>query len=573
MTMPRFKFSSGVSFSSQRRVFPFLATLSMTLLSATSLYMSSCRFDPVANVTHNPDSAVPMDAMGFDAGAHDSAPDSGVQDASELCGNHQIDQGEECDGTDLAGKTCQSVGLEAGILACTADCTLDLRGCPGCGNGVAEQGELCDRGDLRGWDCNGPLTCTNDCLIDATACRVDTAGDGSDGDLVVTQTLDISQTDAPVYAVLALGNKDMTLQEPAQHIVPGDDVLLIDLQGCPGVCDKVGRWEIGRVESVNGATVVLVAPIRTLFGSSGDNSDLSCQHLVVQRLPRYRRVEVHSGGVLTTAAWDGTKGGLLAIRASEQIVVEAGGRITADGLGYRGGPGRTHKSQTGWPGESTCGPASQAGTDPNMGGGGGGILGTSRTDTCGQGGGGGGYGSPGSSMGFAATCIDRDNGPAAQNAGNTYGQPDLSTMFLGSGGGSGATDDDSPTSGTGGRGGGIILLITPRLILDGDISTNGTDGTAGSDHTDSGNGGGGSGGSLWLHVGLFEGTGTAQAMPGLGLATLDPDWNSPGGDGGTGRVRIDYQQAGNFLFGTDGAQNWLQEKCTPAPDATSITLQ
>ena len=40
------------------------------------------------------------------------------------CGNGLIDPGEECDGTDLGGNDCRSVGYPGGgTLACVDDCT------------------------------------------------------------------------------------------------------------------------------------------------------------------------------------------------------------------------------------------------------------------------------------------------------------------------------------------------------------------------------------------------------------------------------------------------------------------
>ena len=45
-----------------------------------------------------------------------------------VCGNNIKEAGEECDGTDLAGETCVSLGYTSGTLACT-DCTFDTSNC------------------------------------------------------------------------------------------------------------------------------------------------------------------------------------------------------------------------------------------------------------------------------------------------------------------------------------------------------------------------------------------------------------------------------------------------------------
>lgn len=46
------------------------------------------------------------------------------------CGNAVRDEGEWCDGADLAGNTCGSLGLPAGVLRCRADCRgVDASGC------------------------------------------------------------------------------------------------------------------------------------------------------------------------------------------------------------------------------------------------------------------------------------------------------------------------------------------------------------------------------------------------------------------------------------------------------------
>lgn len=145
-----------------------------------------------------------------------------------VCGNGIREASELCDGADLGGATCMSLGLSIGALNCKADCTLDATGCggqgncgpancagccaarvcqagatvgacgssgstcaacgagqlcaggkcaaPGCGNGVAEPQEACDGTDLKGASCSslglgtGQLVCNSDCTVNDTAC-------------------------------------------------------------------------------------------------------------------------------------------------------------------------------------------------------------------------------------------------------------------------------------------------------------------------------------------------------------------------------------------------------------------
>ena len=101
----------------------------------------------------------------------------GTGDACESgCGNGVRDAGEECDGSDLGGATCVSLGYDAGSLVCTAACLLDESGCRACGNGVRESGEECDGADLGGATCaarqcsGGVPGCTTACAIDYASC-------------------------------------------------------------------------------------------------------------------------------------------------------------------------------------------------------------------------------------------------------------------------------------------------------------------------------------------------------------------------------------------------------------------
>ncbi len=142
-------------------------------------------------------------------------------DATASCGNSIIETGEECDGSNLAGRDCVSLGFESGTITCGDDCQIVLLECiggcgnalldpseecddglansatipnacrpdcrlPFCGDGVADDAEACDATDLRNEDCasqgfgDGVLTCATGCLaLDDSDCQVLTGcGDG-----------------------------------------------------------------------------------------------------------------------------------------------------------------------------------------------------------------------------------------------------------------------------------------------------------------------------------------------------------------------------------------------------------
>lgn len=62
-----------------------------------------------------------------------------VKSRCSLCGNGEIDPGEECDGSDLGGVTCAT-----GLATCTDACTLDRTNCWNCGDRKVDPNEECD---------------------------------------------------------------------------------------------------------------------------------------------------------------------------------------------------------------------------------------------------------------------------------------------------------------------------------------------------------------------------------------------------------------------------------------------
>ena len=81
------------------------------------------------------------------------------------CGDGAANGAESCDGSDLGGESCTSLGYASGTLACTAGCGFDLTGCVANPQGLA-------------FPASGQKTCWN-----SSGAVVACAGTGHDGDV------------------------------------------------------------------------------------------------------------------------------------------------------------------------------------------------------------------------------------------------------------------------------------------------------------------------------------------------------------------------------------------------------
>ncbi|MGI6301067.1 MAG: hypothetical protein ACOX52_08435 [Verrucomicrobiota bacterium] len=164
------------------------------------------------------------------------------------------------------------------------------------------------------------------------------------------------------------------------------------------------------------------------------------------------------------------------------LLVDAGGTVTARGLGYT--------------------PTNGQGNGP---GGGNGVLNES------GGGAGAGYGGHGSA------------GISAYAPGQAYGSA-FQPIDLGSAGGAGK-------AGQGGAGGGAIhIAVDGAATVHGLITADGLDGRT----YNYGASGGGAGGSIWLECGTFEGSGILSASGGKGYVVSEED----SGAGAGGRIAV-----------------------------------
>jgi hypothetical protein len=110
-----------------------------------------------------------------------STTDEPTTDGGGVCGDMVIDAGEDCDGADLGGVDCTTLGFEGGELLCAGDCAYDVSNCFGggggvCGDGVWDFDEDCDGADIFG-SCTdfgypgGELGCTPECIYDFSGCN------------------------------------------------------------------------------------------------------------------------------------------------------------------------------------------------------------------------------------------------------------------------------------------------------------------------------------------------------------------------------------------------------------------
>jgi len=65
----------------------------------------------------------------FDTASCSTVPTENTEITTAVCNNNKAEAGEECDGTDLRGLSCQSLGAAGGTLACGSDCRINKSGC------------------------------------------------------------------------------------------------------------------------------------------------------------------------------------------------------------------------------------------------------------------------------------------------------------------------------------------------------------------------------------------------------------------------------------------------------------
>ena len=194
------------------------------------------------------------------------------------CGNGAQEGAEDCDGSDLDGRTCADVGFLAGSLSCNADCTFNTTMCftgDDCGDGVVQAGGLeeCDGENLDGATCaslgfgGGTLVCTDDCEFDTSACEAPVdCGNGVIDDIEECDGELLAGDSPPTCLTLGyMGggplncNANCTLDESGCISICGNEVIEPDETcdpgsrqhpGCSTDCQVNPGWECTGAPSV-----------------------------------------------------------------------------------------------------------------------------------------------------------------------------------------------------------------------------------------------------------------------------------------------------------------------------------
>jgi uncharacterized protein (TIGR03382 family) len=357
-------------------------------------------------------------------------------------------------------------------------------------------------------------------------------GTGRDGDARITQQ-DQSPGGSTALPAGALAGAVEVVVASASGLQAGQLVMIVQSTGLAGgitVGDQapydlttgaMGRWELARITSVIGPTLLLDAPLLHEYAAGAQ----------LVRVMEYANLEVSGGGEIEPSSWGGASGGIMPILVSGTLQLD--GQIDADGRGFRRGA-QTRNGTNFDCDQLDGGPNAQRGESfaPYRYGSGsvgrGNVLSAGGGGDChNSGGGGGGHGGRGGEGGREWAGFDRNGGMGG--AAVTY--PVGSRLVFGGGGGAG--ESNGGTDGRGGAGGGVVFIRARVLAGTGRISADGGDG---GDGGGDGGGGGGAGGLVHLRVSEAASCPTVRVEGGDG-GDADRD-HGPGGGGAGGVIDV-----------------------------------
>ena len=359
----------------------------------------------------------------------------------------------------------------------------------------------------------------------------------------------------PITILNACSN-NITVEDAASFNT-GDTVLIIQMKGAAldlsntvtsgTITDykNAGNYEFNYVKNKSGNVI-------ELLDSLTRNYDVPQGKVQLVRVPNYKSANIST--TLTCLPWDGNKGGVLVLNATDSVNLQADIDVSSKGFSGGNSPntGSTtlmcFKNDYNYPKGSVIAAAKGEGiglvsddiawgkgSPANAGGGG---IGHN------SGGGGGGNGGIGGMGGYQleacgnAPFDNRGLGSKALNYNN-----DQNKVFMGGGGGSGHTDNAGGSDMNGGNGAGIIIINTKFIKSNGhNIVAKGGDAPQCSNaiyNCHDGSGGGGGGGSVLINSFNYVDAAKLNCSGGKGgnlviFNNTNAGRIGPGGGGGAG---------------------------------------
>ena len=356
-------------------------------------------------------------------------------------------------------------------------------------------------------------------------------------ELVTTSSTNVTVTSANqvlnVYgeitsASVSVGATSFTVDNASLFTV-GDDIFIYQVQN--GTSTTVGYYEYRTISGVNTGTntITVSEGLTNAYVSSTKDASPSYAAQIV-RVQVYDTLTVNSGASITCDAWNGVKGGIVAIKCN---TVAGSGTIHANYKGFRGGHYGTGNNSPGYVGEGVYGGGSTTLVSGRVTGvtqrtplggmntGGSGGEGASH---AGSGGGGGGH----VNAGTEGRCrYEGDENPGG------YAAPISNTqIFFGGGGGGGGDDDGLASNSWGGHGGGIVILLCDDIASTITLESMGENHSSNNASQGAAKGSGGAGGTIRLSNSTSA---TTDVSGGLGYVNTD-SYLAYGGDGSVGIV-------------------------------------
>jgi len=147
------------------------------------------------------------------------------------------------------------------------------------------------------------------------------------GDLIMVIQMQGAQMDIDVTPAASWGG---TYTIPNGYLYTGGWFQVPYKWGQVTDYKQAGKFELVEVLNVSGSNEIqLNCPLTNTYARSG--------HVQVVRIPRLNNLTVGASDTIIPLAWDGDKGGIVALEVNGDLVLEMGAVISASGKGFRGG--------------------------------------------------------------------------------------------------------------------------------------------------------------------------------------------------------------------------------------------